>query len=49
MLFDLIEQQCEDGMAFMAVHCGPRTVGRRRGTSPHVLFSSDIPGRVREG
>ena len=22
MLFDLIEQQCEDGMAFMAVHCG---------------------------
>ena len=22
MLFDLIEQQCADGMAFMAVHCG---------------------------
>jgi phosphomethylpyrimidine synthase len=22
MLFDLIEKQCEDGMAFMAVHCG---------------------------
>lgn len=22
MLFDLIERQCEDGMAFMAVHCG---------------------------
>jgi len=22
MLFDIIEQQCEDGMAFMAVHCG---------------------------
>jgi phosphomethylpyrimidine synthase len=22
MLFDLIEQQCSDGMAFMAVHCG---------------------------
>ncbi|RII27453.1 MAG: thiamine biosynthesis protein ThiC [Geobacter sp.] len=22
LLFDLIEQQCEDGMAFMAVHCG---------------------------
>ncbi len=22
MLFDLIERQCDDGMAFMAVHCG---------------------------
>ena len=22
LLFDLIERQCEDGMAFMAVHCG---------------------------
>ncbi len=22
MLFDLIEQQCEDGIAFMAIHCG---------------------------
>jgi phosphomethylpyrimidine synthase len=22
LLFDLIEQQCADGMAFMAVHCG---------------------------
>ncbi|MFH0728419.1 MAG: phosphomethylpyrimidine synthase ThiC [Pseudomonadota bacterium] len=22
MLFDLIERQCEDGMSFMAVHCG---------------------------
>jgi phosphomethylpyrimidine synthase len=22
MLFDIIEQQCEEGMAFMAVHCG---------------------------
>jgi len=22
MLFDIIERQCEDGMAFMAVHCG---------------------------
>ena len=22
LLFDLIEKQCEDGMAFMAVHCG---------------------------
>lgn len=22
MLFDLIEQQCDDGIAFMAVHCG---------------------------
>ncbi len=22
MLFDIIEKQCEDGMAFMAVHCG---------------------------
>jgi phosphomethylpyrimidine synthase len=22
MLFDIIEQQCADGMAFMAVHCG---------------------------
>jgi len=22
MLFDLIEKQCEDGMAFMAIHCG---------------------------
>ena len=22
MLFDLVEQQCSDGMAFMAVHCG---------------------------
>jgi len=22
MLFDIIEKQCEDGMAFMAIHCG---------------------------
>ncbi|MBA4367580.1 MAG: thiamine biosynthesis protein ThiC, partial [Desulfobacterium sp.] len=22
MLFDLIERQCEDGMSFMAIHCG---------------------------
>jgi len=22
MLFDLIEQQCEDGISFMAIHCG---------------------------
>ena len=50
LLFDLIERQCADGMAFMAVHCGINLAVHRAAAQAGLpLWRSGIKGRRLDG